>query len=316
MRPLASSTAVAALAILASAGVSHAQTGLTHAAAPAAAPAPSPSDADPWEGFNRRSYAFSQWVDRVAIRPGAIFYKRAVPRPIRSGLHNAFQNLGEPLVAVNDAIQVRPSDFARSSGRFVVNSTIGLAGLFDVMAHEGVPHHDNGFGLTLGRAGVRPGPYIYVPVLGPTTLRDGLGQGADVVLNPFTWINYPHRTAVGIGTGIAGGLDLRANVDDDLKRLKAMSTDDYATLRSFYLQNRQSQITGGVIDVDALPSFDDPAAAGTPPAAPAPGSASPTGAAPQPALPNAPAGDAAALPHPSSPEASPEPPAPTEPAPR
>ena len=269
MRALVPPTAAFALAALALAGSAQAQTGFDHATGQVAAPPPTPANADPFEGFNRRSYAFSQWVDRSAIRPAAIFYKRAIPNPIRSGLHNAFQNLGEPLVAVNDAIQVRPSDFARTSGRFVVNSTIGLAGLFDVMAHEGVPHHDNGFGLTLGRLGVKPGPYIYVPVLGPTTLRDGLGQGVDVALNPFTWINYPHRTAVGIGTGIAGGLDLRANVDDDLQRLKAMSTDDYATLRSFYLQNRQSQVTGGVIDVNALPEFDDPNAAGTPPAAPA-----------------------------------------------
>ncbi len=310
MRALAPPTAAFALAALALAGSAQAQTGLAASTgrAPIAKPAPSPSDADPWEGFNRKSYAFSQWLDRVAIRPGAMFYKRVVPSPIRTGLHNAFQNLGEPLVAVNDAIQFRPTDFARTSGRFVVNSTVGLAGLVDVMAHEGVPHHDNGFGLTLGRLGVKPGPYIYVPVLGPTTLRDGLGQGVDVALNPFTWINYPHRTGVGISTAIVGGLDLRANVDDDLQRLKAMSTDDYATLRSFYLQNRQSQVKGGVVDVNALPEFDDPSAAGSPPAPAAPGSASPAGEAPQPTLPNAPAGDPAALPHPSSPEPSAPPP--------
>lgn len=295
--PLITSAALA----LALAGAAHAQTGTAPSAAgsPIAAPAPSPSDSDPWEGFNRKSYAFSQWLDRVAIRPGAIFYKRVVPSPIRTGLRNAFQNLGEPLVAVNDAIGLRPSDFARSSGRFVVNSTVGLAGLVDVMAHEGVPHHDNGFGLTLGRLGVKPGPYIYLPVLGPTTVRDGFGQGVDVALNPFTWINYPHRTGVGISTGIVGGVDLRGQVDDDLKRLKGMSTDEYATLRSFYLQNRQSQITGGVVDVNALPDFDDPGAAAK---QPAPGSVSPTGAPPQSTLPNAPSGDAAALPHPSSPE--------------
>ena len=259
-----------------------------------------PSDADPWEGFNRKSYAFSQWLDRVAIRPGAMFYKRVVPYPIRAGLHNAFQNLGEPLVVVNDVIQFRP-DRLRPHAPVAssVNSTVGLAGLVDVMAHEGVPHHDNGFGLTLGRLGVKPGPYIYVPVLGPTTVRDGLGQGVDVALNPFTWINYPHRTGGGDrARGSRAGSTCGPTSTTTCSALKAMATDDYATLRSFYLQNRQSQITGGRgrrrtpcrSSTTPTPRERPPARAGARlrlahrrrPA--------------QPTLPNAPAGDAAPCP--------------------
>lgn len=284
-----------AMAMAIAAGAAHAQTAPSDAAPPPVSAVRDPSD--PWEGMNRRFFALNTYLDRVAFRPLSVGYKRITPRPIRAGLHNAFANLGEPLVAVNDLLQGRLSDFGRSTGRFVANSTVGLAGLVDVAARGGVPHHDNDFGLTLARVGrVKPGPYLFIPLRGPTTLRDGVGQGVDVALNPFTWIGYPHDTDVGIGSVVIGGLDARASADKDLKRLADMSTDEYATLRSVYLQNRQSQVTGKAADVNALPSFDDPGApqAGAPAA---PGSVSPTGAPAMPAT--ALPGEAGALPHPA-----------------
>lgn len=275
------------------------------AAAGAAAPDAFAAN-DPWERVNRRFFALNAVLDRSAFRPGAIFYKRATPRPIREGLRHLFSNLGEPLVAVNDLLQGRFGLAGRTLTRAAVNTTFGLGGVLDVAAAGGLPHHDNGFGLTLARRGVRSGPYVYLPVLGPSTVRDLAGGGVDIALNPLTWTRYPYDYGVGAASTVLGGLDARAEADGDLKALKALSTDEYATLRSFYLQNRQAQVTGGQINVDALPDFDAPdaGAASTTPAAP--GSVAPDAGAlahPPASNPAAPAGDAGALPSPATPAA-------------
>lgn len=267
-------------------------------AAPSAAFAQARTPGDPYEHLNRRIFAFNQVLYRRVFRPAALEWKRVVPGPVRAGLRNALSNLGEPVVMFNDVLQGRAKDASVSLGRFLGNSTVGVAGLFDVAKRGGLPHHDNDFGLTLGRHGAKPGPYIYLPVLGPTTLRDGIGKAGDVVLNPFTYINYGSRTAVGIGTGISGGLNTFADADDDLQSLKRIATDEYATLRSFYLQNRQAQVDGRDVSVQSLPDFDDPSA--PKPAPVAAGSVSPSGAPPIPTTTAAPQGDAAALPHPAS----------------
>ena len=259
-----------------------------------AAPAAPARNPDPYERWNRKSYAFSQAVDARFIRPGALLWKRYVPAGVREGLRNALSNLGEPVVFFNDVLQARADDASVSLKRFIVNSTVGAAGLADVAKAHGLPHHDNGFGITLGRYGAGPGPYIYVPVLGPNDGRDLFGSGVDTLLNPRTWIGYGARTATGVADTVVGGINLRADADNDLQTLKATSTDEYATLRSLFLQNRQAQVRGGAVDINALPDFDDPTAQ-TAPAAP--GSVSPTGSAPlkRPG-PNAPSGDASALP--------------------
>lgn len=289
------------------------------APAPAAAPAPvaaAASPDDPWERTNRRFFAVNAVIDRRALRPGAVFYKHAAPRPIRTGLRHAFSNLGEPLVAVNDLLQGRFGLAGRTLVRVAVNTTFGLGGFLDVAAPGGLPHHDNGFGLTLGRYGVRSGPYVYLPLLGPSTVRDLAGGGVDAALNPFIWTRYPYDYAVGAGSSVLGGLDRRGEADGDLKALKALSTDEYASLRSFYLQNRRAEVTGRQVDVDALPDFDAPdgAAGASPGASPAAaGSVSPTPGAlahPPADIPTAPSGDAGALPAPALPPAGPPSPGP------
>ena len=271
------------------------------AVAPVAAAA---SPGDPWERTNRRFFAINAVLDRRAFRPGAVFYKHATPRPIRTALRHAFANLGEPLVAANDLLQGRFGLAGRTLSRLAVNTTFGLAGLLDVATPGGLPHHDNGFGTTLGRYGVKSGPYVYLPVLGPSTVRDLAGGGVDAALNPLTWTRYPFDYAVGASSTVLGGLDKRAEADGDLKALKALSTDEYASLRSFYLQNRRAEITGRQVDVNALPDFDDPGADAAPAPAAA-GSVAPTPGAllhPQPDNPpTAPSGDAGALPGPAAP---------------
>lgn len=264
---------------------------------------------DPYERINRRVYAFNQVIYRRALRPAAVFYAHAVPSFVRARLRSAFSNLGEPVVAINDALQGRAATAGATFTRLAVNTTFGLAGLFDVAGRGGrIPHHDNGFGVTLGRWGVRTGPYLYLPVLGPSTVRDLVGSGVDAGLDPLRYTRYPYDYAVGGSSTVLGGLDTFAEHDGDLKALAAQSTDAYATLRSAYLQNKAAQVTGGQVDVNALPSFDDPGAgpATTPAAA---GSTAPTPGAlahPAPALPGAPAGDAGALPVPGSPPPGPQ----------
>ncbi len=299
--------------LLTAAGAWFLLAGVGHAQAPAAAPnarvsaavaaAPDAFSADdPWERSNRRFFAVDQVIERRALRPAAVFYGHAVPGFVRARIRSALSNLTEPLVFINDTLQGRPGAAGRTFVRLAVNTTFGLAGLFDVAGRQ-LPHHDNGFAITLGRWGVKSGPYVYLPVLGPSTVRDLAGSGIDIAANPLTWIRYPADEIVGPVTTVAGGLDARYQADGDLRALKALSTDEYATLRSFYLQNKQAQISGGQLSLGDLPSFDDPGA-GPVTAPAAPGSVAPTpGAltAPEPALPNALAGDAGALPAPAPP---------------
>ena len=274
--------------------------GQTVAVPPAAVdPGPNP---DPFEHMNRKVFALFQGADRVALRPAAIFYSRATPKPLQIGLRNAFRNLHEPIVFVNDVFQVRFENAGVTLGRLALNSTVGLGGLFDPATDAGLPYHNNGFGTTLGRYGVPPGPYLFGA--GPTDVRDAIGSGIDTLTDPLTWINFDGRLGFGIGRGVVSALDDRAQADPQLKALSAMSTDEYASLRSLYLQNRAAEITGGQVNVNDLPSFGDepsgpPNQAGTPGAPPA-------------ALP-APAGDAGALPSMAAPTTTPPSTSPTTP---
>ncbi len=225
----------------------------------AAGPAFAAGRADPWEGFNRRGYAIHQFLDKVLIRPAAMAYRFLTPGPIGAGLHHVIVNLSEPLVFINDLFQLRIHRAAEATARFAVNSTLGVGGLVDIAGKDGVAHHDSTFGDTLGRYGVKPGPYLFIPVLGPSTVRDFLGSGVDAVVDPVHWINYQYRTELSTALTIASGLDLRSRSDDELKALLADAADPYATLRSAYLQSRQGEIDEGR-GLPALPDFDDPAA--------------------------------------------------------
>ena len=213
--------------------------------------------ADPYEKTNRVFFLVNGALDFLVIRPVSIFYKRATPRPIRTGLRNAFSNMGEPTVIINDLLQGHGKKAIRSFGRLAINSTFGVAGLMDVAAKDGLPHHDNDFGITMARRGVKSGPYVFVPVLGPGTVRDEIGYGINILIDPFTWLNFPYRTDVGWGKTVGRGLDERAAADKNIKTIVSTSTDPYASIRSFFLQNREAQISGGKVDLNSLPAFDE-----------------------------------------------------------
>lgn len=259
------SAIVACAAGLAASSVAHAQ------------PAPA-KVSDPLEPLNRGLYSIHNGLDKVLVRPLMVVYVTLLPEPLRSGVRNAVDNIGLPVTFVNDVLQGRPRAAGRTVGRFAVNSTVGVAGLFDVATGAGLPRHYADFGQTLGRYGVGPGPFLFIPVLGPSTFRDTAGRVADNYTDPVRWPRYEGRNALSITRGVVTGLELRATYDDELKALPNTATDPYVTLRSAYLQNRRNFIRGGEVDVDALPSF-------TPEEAPLP----PPAAQPQPNVPTPPA---------------------------
>ena len=221
--------------------------------------ADSGAKADPGEKANRVGYAIHQFFDRHFIRPVALTYLKVVPGPLRDGLRHMLNNLGEPSVAANDLLQGRFRKAGISTLRFATNSTFGLAGFFEMATPAGLPPHDNGFDLTLGRWGVKPGPYLFVPLIGPSTVRDAVGGAVNTLLDPVNAV-IPHEAHTFIvAKGVTNGIDLRARADSELTAVMSDATDPYATLRSVYLQNQQSKIDDTSTAVPALPDFDEDA---------------------------------------------------------
>ena len=139
---------------------------------------------DPWEKTNRAFYNFDDGLDRVLLKPMADVYVKVIPQPIRTGLGNGFDNLAYGNVILNDFLQGKLQQGLNDTGRMAVNSTIGIAGFFDVASRWGMHSHENDFGITLGKWGVKPGPYLVLPLLGPMTLRDTPGIVVASVTNP------------------------------------------------------------------------------------------------------------------------------------
>jgi phospholipid-binding lipoprotein MlaA len=253
-------------------------------AAPARALAATPDD--PWESFNRGLYAIHQGLDHVVFGPAARAYTAVLPKPLRKGLRNLINNLKEPGIAFNDLLQAHPTRAGKTTARFLVNSSVGVGGLFDMAFNMGLPHHDNGFGTTAARYSIQPGPYLFIPFIGPSNIRDLLGQIADTVTDPLGW--QPFRDGQVIyARAIIDGLDQRAEADAQLQAIDNMSTDPYASLRSLYEQNRAGQVQDAIAGAQgaAEPQFGDfddvPPAPATPdaPLAPPADPAAPAAAA-------------------------------------
>ena len=199
---------------------------------------------DPLQQVNAESFAVTQKVDEAFVGPVAMTYKRTVPKPIRSGLRNFLNNLREPAVFLNFLLQLKPGKAIETVGRFSINSTIGIGGLVDVAKQEpfNLPRRPNGFANTLGYYGVKPGPFLFLPLVGPTTLRDLIGGGIDRLIlpvavgDPFT---SPYYT---VPTGVVSALDYRAEFDEELNKLRTDYPDPYAAARSYYLNRRQAEI--------------------------------------------------------------------------
>lgn len=198
---------------------------------------------DPLEPTNRVFYAINNAIDEVVLRPIAVGYLNAVPTPVRNSVHNALANLNAPVVLANDMMQGKPRRAGDTLARFVINSTAGVGGLFDVAKGAGYPGHDADFGETMAIWGVPEGPFLYLPILGPTDPRDAAGYGIDVALSPFTWVGQGH-TVANLGYVQYGmtAVDIRSSLVPDLEKVKEQALDPYATFRSLYRQHRHAQI--------------------------------------------------------------------------
>jgi phospholipid-binding lipoprotein MlaA len=198
---------------------------------------------DPLEPTNRFFYRVNDTLDTYTLKPLAQGYIAVVPAPARTGIHNVLANLNSPVLFADDVSQANPRHAGDTFARFVINSTIGVAGLVDVAKDLGLPGHDTNFGITLALWGVPAGPYLYLPLIGPSSPRAVLGRGADTVLDPFTWVphGYGLITLNWARYGV-GVVDERAEYMSDLEHVKASALDPYATFRSLYRQNIASQV--------------------------------------------------------------------------
>ena len=229
--------------------------------------------ADPWESTNRKLYAFNKQADRFVLRPVAVGYRTVVPTAARRGLGNVFNNIQEPLSFVNAVLQGKPGQALRIFERFAINTTIGVGGLADHATDLGRPEEKEDFGQTFAWWGIPSGPYVMLPVFGPRTLTDTGGLAADFVADPFDVA----RTAVvhiGIGGTVlfygAKATVTRASLlDAGADGFLADSLDEYATLRSAYLQRRWGQIWDGNPPDEPDVLDDVPAAAPQPVKSPA-----------------------------------------------
>jgi phospholipid-binding lipoprotein MlaA len=222
---------------------------------------------DPFERFNRRGFAIQMSLTRRGLGIIGILYRALTPGPIGKAIHHMLVNLSEPVVFINDMLQLRPARAGAAAVRFVANSTVGIGGTIDVTGATGLPHHLSSFGDTLGRYGVHPGPYLFIPLIGPSSVRDLFGNVVDDAIDPLHFVQYPHRQVVSISVTVVGGLDQLVRSESDLRALLSNAADPYATLRSTYLQYRQAEVSGQTEVPTVLPDLDDASPAqGVPPA--------------------------------------------------
>ncbi len=216
---------------------------------------------DPFENVNRRIFRGNRVLDRMLLDPLTQGYRFVLPGPVRRSIRGVFENLGSPGVIVNDLLQGEGAMARDASARFVVNTTVGLAGIWDPATRLGYEAHNSDFGQTLGRAGWRTGPYLVLPVFGPNTTRDLVGDVVDLALRPDTWL-LPLASRLVIGS--TDGISIRDANIEALNALEASSVDFYAAMRSAFLMNRQAIVTERDAPT-ATPSGPAPQAVAAPP---------------------------------------------------
>ena len=207
--------------------------------------------ADPYEPLNRRFFAVNDALDKNVLRPVASAYVSAVPSAARSSVHNTLSNLNNPAQLANDVLQANPRKAGNTFMRFIINSSFGVAGLFDVARGWGYPDHDTDFGLTLAVWGVGAGPFLYLPVLGPTNTRDAIGYGANSALDPLTWASFGGSASLGWGRFGVGAIDGRSRLLSATDTIDKTALDRYATYRSLWTQHRAAAVAAAQKDLPA-----------------------------------------------------------------
>lgn len=203
------------------------------------------AERDPLEGFNRGVWGFNRAVDNVALKPATKAYRTVTPRPARRGLSRIFANLSEPFSMINNILQGKPGRAARNLERFVINTTIGVGGLADHATGFGVDAADEDFGQTLATWGVHGGPYLVLPILGPSTLRDGVGSGVAQIADPYRVglrnIGLSRTQQLGVTAGEI--INIRSELmESGADAFLDTSLDPYAAAKSAFLQRRHAQI--------------------------------------------------------------------------
>ncbi|HEY8053979.1 MAG TPA: VacJ family lipoprotein [Steroidobacteraceae bacterium] len=207
----------------------------------AAAPGVKSDPRDPWERMNRTTYRFNDALDRTIAKPVARGYRRVTPHFVQTGVGNFLDNLGSPVVMVNDLLQGEFRAFASDTGRLLMNTTLGIGGLLDPATAAGLDKNDRDFGQTLGKWGVRTGPYLVIPFLGPSDIRDAVGRVGDVYSDPR---HYIRSNWLSWGLWGVGAVNTRARLLDADATI-AGAYDPYAFIRTAYLQHREYKVHGG-----------------------------------------------------------------------
>lgn len=210
---------------------------------PTTAAAGSEAFNDPFEETNRAIFRFNQAVDHAVLIPVSKAYRTVVPPPMRQSIHDFLQNLNGPVIFANDVLQGQPALAAETLGRIVVNTTIGVGGMFDVASRAGIPYHSNDLGVTLATWGVGEGPYLMLPVLGPSNPRDLAGMIGDSFADPGDYVASQHNLLwAAVARSAVSGIDVRSRNIESLADIEKTSLDYYATIRSLYRQRREAQI--------------------------------------------------------------------------
>lgn len=209
---------------------------------------------DPYENTNRFFYRVNDAIDTYSLKPVAQAYVYVTPAPVRTGVHNVLSNLGSPALFVDDVTQANPRRAGDTFMRFIINSTIGVAGIFDVAKSVGYRAHDTDFGITLGVWGIGEGPFLYLPVLGPSSPRAVVGFAADNAFDPFDYVPHGYGLRTFAWAKFAmGTIDTRSRLLTDLDKVKANALDPYATFRSLYRQHVQSELDAARSDKRSTP---------------------------------------------------------------
>jgi phospholipid-binding lipoprotein MlaA len=219
---------------------------------PLRGPGPSETmDYDPWEPFNAETFDFNfKILDRYGLKPAAKVWADVFPEPVRPGLGNMFANIAMPRRFVNKVLQGRLPGAGEELVRFVLNTTVGLAGFFDVASRVGIEKSDADTGQTLGVYGVKPGPYLVLPVLQPLTVRDAIGYAADSFMDPLSYFVTP--LFADVARGAAYTINERADNMELYDDVEDSSLDLYAAVRNGYLQRRQRSIDDAIRDRDRI----------------------------------------------------------------
>lgn len=197
---------------------------------------------DPIEGFNRAMFAFNEGLDTAIIKPVAKGYDFVLPTPVKTGVTNFFANIADVFIALNGLLQGKPGEAASDVGRVLVNSTVGILGLFDVASEMGLEKHEEDFGQTFGRWGAGPGAYVVIPVFGPRTVRDTAGLVLDVAVDPVADVDHVATRNTLLAVRLVSD---RANLLPADKVIEEAALDKYSYIRESYLQRRRSLIHDG-----------------------------------------------------------------------